>query len=92
MIAYKLSMTDASRGGQHHGLEKDGKEQSSEPEIAEVQIYFSEYKAVSEKGFGDIWLPYQITKTRNGQTVEDMHIKKFQINPHLKPKQFEKKG
>jgi len=24
-------------------------------------------------------------------TVEDMHIKKFELNPHLKPKQFEQK-
>ena len=59
--------------------------------MAEIQIYFSEYKAIAEKGFNDVWLPYQITKARNGQIVEDMHIKKFQLNPHFKPKQFEKK-
>jgi len=58
---------------------------------SEVQIYFSEYNAIAGKGFSDIWLTHQITRTRNGQTVEDMHIKNLQLNPHLKPKQFEKK-
>ena len=66
--------------------EKDGKS-----EMLPIQIYFSEYKPVPGKRSGDLRLPHQITKTRNGVTVEDMHITKFQLNPHLKPKQFEQK-
>ena len=89
--AYKSSMLDTNRRGRPRLKEKAEKEQASEPEMAEIQIYFSEYKAIAEKGFNDVWLPYQITKARNGQIVEDMHIKKFQLNPHFKPKQFEKK-
>jgi hypothetical protein len=89
--SYKLSMTDA-KAGQLQDPDKAEKETATGSGITEVQIYFSEYKAVTEKGLGDIWLPYQISKTRNGQTVEDMHIKKFQLNPNLKSKQFEKKG
>ncbi|HTY63927.1 MAG TPA: hypothetical protein VMG30_16890 [Acidobacteriota bacterium] len=69
---------------------RTGNEQVLEPQAVEVQIYFSEYKPIAEKGFNDIWLPHQITKTRNGLTVEDMRIKKFQLNPNIKAKQFEK--
>jgi hypothetical protein len=70
--------------------EKENEANLSVPEMTKIQIYFSEYKPVAERKFGNLWLPYQITKTRNGLTVEDMHIKKFELNPHLKPKQFEK--
>ncbi len=64
---------------------------SSNSETVQIQIYFSGYKPVSVNKSGDLWLPHQITKTRNGITVEDMHITKFQLNPRLKPKQFEQK-
>lgn len=73
------------------GEEKDKAVTSSIPEMTKIQIYFSEYKPVAEKKHGNLWLPHQITKTRAGLTVEDMHIKKFELNPHLKPKQFEQK-
>jgi hypothetical protein len=82
MASYNASMADATGEGQSQ----------DQAETADVQIYFSEYKAIALKRFGDIWLPWQITRTLKGQTVEDMHIKKFQLNPSLKPKQFEKKG
>ncbi len=89
MAAYKESMMAVSSGA---GRSQDRDDVTPpEPETAEVQIYFSEFRVVSDKGFGDIWLPHQITKARNGQTVEDMHLKKYQLNPHLKPRQFEKK-
>ena len=64
---------------------------SSKPGITKIQIYFSEYKPVAEKKSGTVWLPHQITKTRDGVTVEDMHLTKFQLNPGLKPKEFEQK-
>ena len=66
-------------------------QQPQKPQLTNVEIYFSEYKAVQEKKFGNVWLPYQITRTKGGQTVEDMHMKEFQLNPHLNPKQFEQK-
>ncbi len=84
MAAYRASGSD--------GAGSEAKQNAaSKSKTTQIQIYFSEYKPVTEKGFGDILLPHQITKTRDGLTVEDMHIKKFQLNPHLKPKQFEKK-
>jgi hypothetical protein len=84
MAAYKASTTDQAGADEK-------KTASSDSEMAQTQIYFSEYRALAEKGSNEIWLPHQITKTRNGLTVEDMHFKKFQLNPHLKPAQFEKK-
>jgi hypothetical protein len=84
MVAYKVPVPGAAAGEKKQtGI--------SESEFAENQIYFSEYKSIHQKGIGDIWLPHQITMTRNGETIEDMHIKQFQLNPNLKPKYFEKK-
>jgi hypothetical protein len=64
---------------------------SSDSKFTQIQIYFSDYKPVAQNKFGNVWLPYQITKTRNGITVEDMRIKTFQLNPHLKSGLFERK-
>jgi hypothetical protein len=70
----------------------DGKEPGiSKSERVQIQIYFSGYKSVSGIKSGDLLLPHQITKTRNGVTVEDMHITKFQLNSRPKPKRFEQK-
>ena len=77
--------------GAESAATEEKQEDSSESGFTKIQIYFSEYKPVAEKKFGDIWFPHQITKTRNGLTVEDMHIKKLQLNPGLKPKEFEQK-
>lgn len=84
MAAYNASTADQA------GAEEKQTD-SLKPEMTQIQIYFSDYKAIAEKGSGDIWFPHQITKTRDGLTVEDMRIKKFQLNPHINPKQFEKK-
>jgi len=82
MAAYDIPVeVDGERGG----------EDASGSTTTKIQIYFSEYKPIAKKGSGNIWLPHQMTKARNGLTVEDMHIKKFQLNPHLKPKQFQQK-
>ncbi len=70
--------------------EKEKAASSATLGMTKIQIYFSEYKPVAGKKHGNLWLPHQITKTRDGLTVEDMRIKKFELNPHLKPKQFEK--
>ncbi len=67
----------------------EAKDDPSKPEITRIQIYFSEYKPIAEKKVGTVWLPHQITKTRDGLTVDDMHLTKFQLNPSLKPKEFE---
>jgi len=75
-------------------VEGDGErkgEDASGSKTTKIQIYFSEYKPIAQKGSRNIWLPHQMTKARNGLTVEDMHIKKFQLNQHLKPKQFQQK-
>jgi hypothetical protein len=59
--------------------------------MVEIEISVSDYRAVSEKGIGTIWLPHRITKIADGRTVEDITIKTFKLNPDLKVKQFERK-
>jgi hypothetical protein len=85
MASYQVPTTNAVAG---EGKQSEGSE-SGRPEN---QIFFSEYRLLHQKKIGDVWLPYQISKAHDGQTVEDMHIKKYQLNPKLKPKDFEKKS
>jgi hypothetical protein len=59
--------------------------------MVEIEISVSDYRAVSEKGIGTIWLAHRITKIADGHTVEDITIKTFKLNPDLKAKQFERK-
>jgi hypothetical protein len=88
---YAAQMAATSERGREGGQVRSEEERAQESQVSNVEIYLSEYKAVAEKGFGDIWLPHQVTRTRDGLTVEDMHIKKFQLNPHINAKQFEQK-
>jgi len=59
--------------------------------MVEMEISVSDYRTVSEKGIGTIWMPHRITKIADGHTVEDVTIKTFKLNPDLKVKQFERK-
>jgi hypothetical protein len=56
-----------------------------------VEVYFFDFRAVTEKSAGEMWLPFGITKSVDGRTTEEIHIKKYTLNPGLKPKQFEEK-
>jgi len=99
MISYQAALPRRPEGGQsgrptvrkNNPSAAGESQESQEPQLTKVEIFFSEYKTVEEKKFGNVWLPFQITRTSNGQTVEDMHFKTFQLNPHLAPKQFEEK-
>jgi hypothetical protein len=82
MAAYTISPQ------KEENMEKERESFSKSPGI---QIYFSDYKQVEGKEPEFIMMPHQITKTRNGQTVEDMRIKKFKLNSHPNLKQFEQK-
>jgi hypothetical protein len=66
-------------------------DENQNPNSTAVQIFFSEYRKVPGKKGVHMLLPHQIVKIQNGQTVERMHIKKYQLNRGLKPEQFEKK-
>jgi hypothetical protein len=91
MAGYSAPMQDTSEQRPSRGHRVNGQTVVQDHQIEGVEIYFSEYKAISVKKLGDIWLPYQITRTSGGLTVEDMHIKTFQLNPRLNAKQFEQK-
>jgi hypothetical protein len=84
MAAYTMPLANES------GREEE-QSAASESGLAQIQIYFSDYREISEKKIGNVWLPHQITKTQNGLTVEDMRITKYQLNSHISPKEFENK-
>jgi hypothetical protein len=69
----------------------NGAAESTNPDSAAVQIYFSEYRKVSIKKGVSMLLPHQITKTQNGKIMEQMDINKYHLNSGVKPEQFEKK-
>jgi hypothetical protein len=58
----------------------------------QIQIQFTDYQAVNEKGVGDVWLPHRIVKDSGERGQEEWLIKKYKLNPDLKPKKFEPKG
>jgi len=55
------------------------------PEV-EVQITFSDYREVSGVKF-----PHHVTRAIDGKVNEEWEMKKFKLNPSIKPDKFEKK-
>jgi hypothetical protein len=84
MLAYRALMPRRSAGLRS---EEEPSDRSREPELVDVQLYISDYKAV-----GKVFLPHRVVKTSDGQTVEEWEIKKYKLNPDLKPKKFERRS
>lgn len=55
------------------------------PEV-EMQITFSDYREVSGVQF-----PHHVTRAIDGKVTEEWEMKKFKLNPTIKPDKFEKK-
>jgi hypothetical protein len=97
MLSYRapqqrVAMVTRTAQGSQDDLEARKKEaqeqaekQSVNPQLSEVQVYFSEYSA--EDG---ILLPHRITRSVNGDFSEEWELKKFKINPPLKAESFKK--
>ncbi len=64
---------------------------AAEARSMSIQFLFSDYELAKAKGVGGVWLPHEIIKTSDGRTLENMRLKKLDLNPSLKPKHFEKK-
>ena len=56
------------------------------PPTVEMQISYEDYRSV-----GGIELPHRITRSSDGKVTEEVELKKFKLNPALKPSSFEKK-
>ncbi|MEW6207027.1 MAG: hypothetical protein AB1631_01570 [Acidobacteriota bacterium] len=73
----------------HEEIEKKIKEaeaaMAASPEV-EFQINFSDYREVD-----GVHLPHRLTKSIERQVNEEWEIKKFKLNPSIKPEKFEKK-
>ncbi len=76
-------------GSSHEEIEKRLKESeaamAAAPDV-EFQINFSDYREVD-----GIQFPHRLTRSVEGQVNEEWEIKKFKINPAIKPEKFEKK-
>jgi hypothetical protein len=82
MLAYRALMPRRSAGPRG---DEEPSNRPREPELVDVQLYPSGYKAV-----GKVFLPHRVVKTCDGQTVEEWEIKKYKLNPDLKPRKFER--
>lgn len=93
MVEYHTSASESSAGAPLHRKGPAGTIQTAEAAAkpVDIQIYFSDYRSLQEKRIGQVWLPYQINKSRDGQPVEDFRIDAFKLNPPLKPEQFKEK-
>lgn len=66
--------------------ERAAKEGKAEPEHAEMQWRFSDYRKV-----GGLTLPHRITQSTDGTVNEEWEIKSFELNPQFKADKFQKK-
>lgn len=55
--------------------------------MVEHQLYFAEHKKVD-----GVMLPTRISRAVKGNTIEEIEIKKYKLNPKIDPSQFQKKG
>jgi hypothetical protein len=65
--------------------EKHSQTEQPEAKEVEMQVFFSEYHSVD-----GVTLPHQITRSADGKVNEEWELKKFKINPQLKPDRFKK--
>ena len=75
--------------GNREELEKRAREAQAEVEAApevEMQIRFDDYREV-----GGILFPHRLSKAANGEVTEEWEMKRFKVNPSIKPEKFEKK-
>lgn len=66
--------------------EKAAREGRVEPEHAEIEWRFSDYRKIN-----GLALPHRITQAIDGEVNEEWEIKSFEINPQFKPDKFLKK-
>jgi hypothetical protein len=65
--------------------EKDARKQDEQAKDVEMQVYFSDYRAVEGISF-----PHLISRSIDGKVSEEWELKKFKINPPLKADKFKK--
>ncbi len=96
MVSYqgrkRMAMMTSMSSGQmptKEELEKRAQEAAAAAEAApmiEYQLRFSDFR-----NEGGLNLPHRFTKLAGEDIVDEWDLKKFKLNPALKPEQFEKK-
>jgi len=56
------------------------------PEIVDISLFFDDYKSVD-----GVQLPHHLSRSVDGQTVEELTCKSIKVNPPFKPDTFTKK-
>lgn len=94
MLSYKgraprMAFNQGGGGSSPEDIEKRVKEaeaaMAAAPEV-EMQITFSDYREIE-----GITLPHHISRAIDGQATEEWEMKKFKLNPAIKPEKFDKK-
>lgn len=65
---------------------KEMQERAAAAPLDEIQIRFGDYRNVDGISF-----PHHLSKSVNGEVNEEWEMKKFKVNPSIKPEKFEKK-
>jgi hypothetical protein len=66
-------------------IEKEAAKTTPPQQEADIQIFFSDYRSVD-----GILLPHHISRAVDGKTSEEWDVKKYKVNPQLKPDSFSK--
>ena len=56
------------------------------PEIVDISLFFDDYKSVD-----GVQLPHHLSRSVDGQTIEELTCKSIKVNPAFKPDTFAKK-
>jgi hypothetical protein len=84
-------MNRQMQAGSREEAEQKAKEaekhmESAPPQMADFQVFFSDYRSVE-----GLMLPHVVSQSVDGKTNEEWELKKFKINPSLKAEEFQKK-
>jgi hypothetical protein len=90
-VAPRNSMTTSSVSGASKAdidkIIKEAQAKAAARQEAEINIGFSDYRAVN-----GIYFPHLISKAVGGKTIEEWQLTRYKINPpELKAQKFEKK-
>ena len=93
MMTRQISHGEGDKKKTPEEMEKEAKEmqakaqaQAAAEPLVETQLRFEEYQAE-----GGVTLPHRISRTVDGQMMEEWQLTKFKINPTIKADKFEKK-
>jgi hypothetical protein len=93
MLAYRGAsprMTVQTQRVQRGAMPPDGPghgaQEAPAPDIVDISLFFDDYKTVD-----GVQLPHHLSRSVDGQTIEELTCKTMKVNPAFKPDTFAKK-